>query len=39
MEEATGTELSNKLTEHLKEIHSDNKVEATVPSMSQTNQR
>lgn len=30
MDDATATELTNKLTEHLKEILSDNKVKATV---------
>lgn len=38
MEEASGTELTSKLTEHLKEIVSHNKVKATVLPMSQTNQ-
>lgn len=35
MEDETGTELTNKLTEHLKEILTDNKVKATVLPMSQ----
>lgn len=39
VEEATGTELTNKLTEHLKEILSDNKVRATVLPLSQTSKR
>lgn len=39
VEEATGTELTNKLTEHLKEILADNKVRATVLALSQTSKR
>lgn len=35
MDGATATELTNKLTEHLKEILSDNKVKATVLPASQ----